>query len=47
MIFQEIKKNNNAWNIRRLEHQTLGNWVVCPIDPATQRNILKIVGFQD
>ena len=29
-----------------LEHQTLGKWVVCPIDPATQRIILKIVGFQ-
>ena len=28
-----------------MEHQTLGRWVVCPIDPATQRIILKIVGF--
>ena len=29
-----------------MEHQTLGRWVVWPIDPATQRIILKIVGFQ-
>ena len=32
----------NLW----LEHQTLDWWVVCPIDPATQRIILKIVEFQ-
>ena len=29
-----------------MEHQTLGWWVVHPIDPATKRIILKIVGFQ-
>ena len=29
-----------------LEHQTLGWWVVWPIDPVTQHIILKIVGFQ-
>ena len=29
-----------------LEHQTLGWWVVCPKDQATQRIILKIVGFR-
>ena len=28
-----------------MEHQTLCRWVVCPIDPASQRIILKIVGF--
>ena len=28
-----------------MEHQTLGRWVVCPIDPTSQRIILKIVGF--
>ena len=28
-----------------MEHQTLGQWVVWPIDPATQLIILKIVGF--
>ena len=28
-----------------MEHQTRGRWVVCPIDPASQRIILKIVGF--
>ena len=28
-----------------MEHQTLGQWVVRPINPATQRIILKIVGF--
>ena len=28
-----------------MEHQTFGWWVVCPIDPASQRIILKIVGF--
>ena len=29
-----------------LEHQTLGQWVVRPIDPGSQRIILKIVGFK-
>ena len=29
-----------------MEHQTLGWWVICPSDPATQRIMLKIVGFQ-
>ena len=33
-------KKNNAWNIRRLVL-----WVVHPIDPASQRIILKIVRF--
>ena len=28
-----------------MEHQTLGWWVVCPSDPASQCIILKIVGF--
>ena len=28
-----------------MEHQTLGRWVVHPIEPATQHIILKIVGF--
>ena len=28
-----------------MEHQALGLWVVCPIDQATQRIILKIVRF--
>ena len=28
-----------------LEHQRLGRWVVCPIDPARQCITLKIVGF--
>ena len=30
-----------------LEHQTLGRRVVLPIDPATQRIILNIVGFMN
>ena len=30
-----------------LEHYTLGHRVVLPIVPATQRVILKIVGFQN
>ena len=29
-----------------MEHQTIGQWDARPIDPATQRIILKIVGFQ-
>ena len=29
-----------------LEHQTLGQWVICSSNPATQHIILKIVGFQ-
>ena len=29
-----------------MEHQTLGQWDDHPIDPANQRIILKIVGFQ-
>ena len=28
-----------------MEHLRLGWWVVCPIDPASQRIILKIIGF--
>ena len=28
-----------------LKHQTLGRWVICSIDPATQHITLKIVGF--
>ena len=28
-----------------MEHQTLGWWDEYPIDPATQRITLKIVGF--
>ena len=31
----------------KLEHQTLGQFDNRPITPATQRIILKIVGFQD
>ena len=30
-----------------LEHQTLGQRVICPSNPATQCIILKIVGFLD
>ena len=30
-----------------MQHQTLGPWFICPIIPATQRNILEIDGFQD
>ena len=36
----------NRWTgLICLEHQTLGQWVIRPIDPATQRTILKIAGF--
>ena len=28
-----------------MEHQTVGRWVICPINPETQRIILKIVGI--
>ena len=28
-----------------LEHQTFGQWDDCPIDPATSRILLKVVGF--
>ena len=38
-----IKK---LWKKYCMEHQTLGRRVVCPSDPARQRIILKIVGFQ-
>ena len=35
-------EKNNAWNVRRL---VVGQNVICPIDPASQCFILKIVGF--
>ena len=37
-IMQEIGEKNNTWNIRRLVDESFV--------PATQRIILKIVGFQ-
>ena len=35
-------EKNNAWNVRCL---VVGQNVICPIDPASQCFILKIVGF--
>ena len=39
-ILQEIMKKNDIWNIGRLVNET-----IVSIVPATQRIILKIVGF--
>ena len=33
-------------DINSVEHQTHGQWVVCPIDPASQCIVLKTVRFQ-
>ena len=38
---ESIKKNTY------LEHQMLGQRVVCPIDPSNQRIMLKIDGFKN
>ena len=43
--FECPKSIRNYEKKKCLEHQTLGQWVVCSIDPASQRITLKIVGF--
>ena len=43
--FESPKSIRNYEKKQRLEHQTLGWWFVCPIDPASQCIILKIIGF--
>ena len=46
MSFELSKSIRNYEKRQCLEHQMLGWWVVRLIDPASQRIILKIVGFQ-
>ena len=41
-LFYIILQKNNAWNIRRLVD---GQNLICPINPARECTILKIVGF--
>jgi hypothetical protein len=47
-VIKKMKKKLK-WFLQRIlqeiRNQTLGRWVICPIDPATQHIILKIVGF--
>ena len=42
----ECPKSIRNYEKKYLEHQTLGRRVICPREPANQRIILQIVGFQ-
>ena len=41
----EWPKSKGIMKKKCLEHQVLGRWVVCPIDPATQVTGVLFVGF--
>ena len=42
-----VKSKYEIMKKKRLEHQMFDRWVVRPIDPVSQRIILKIVRFYD